>query len=55
MGEFGTFSLGKAHAAAARLLREGKVDTPELDARLLLCHATGLSHETYVAARERRA
>jgi release factor glutamine methyltransferase len=54
MGEFGTLglSLRKAHAAAARLLREGKVDTPELDARLLLCHATGLSHETYVAGRE---
>src|SRR6476660_3127420 len=54
MGKFGTLglSLRKAHAAAARLLREGKVETPELDARLLLCHATGLSHENYVAGRE---
>ena len=36
--------------AAARLLREARIAAPELDARLLLCHATGLSHEAYVAA-----
>ena len=54
MGKFGTsqLSLGKAHAAAVRLLRQAKVETPELDARLLLCHAAGLSHEAYVAGRE---
>jgi release factor glutamine methyltransferase len=35
---------------ATRLLREAMIAAPELDARLLLCHATGLSHEAYVAA-----
>jgi release factor glutamine methyltransferase len=52
MGEFITshLSLGQAHTAAARLLREARIAAPELDARLLLCHATGLSHEAYVAA-----
>ena len=51
MGEFAasSFSLGDAHAAAARLLREVRIAAPELDARLLLCHAAGLSHEAYVA------
>jgi release factor glutamine methyltransferase len=43
-----TPSLAKAWAVAARLLRQGGIETPELDARLLLCHATGLSHEDYV-------
>src|SRR4029077_19624436 len=52
MGEFITsrLSLAQAHAAAARLLREARIAAPELDARLLLCHAAGLSHEAYVAA-----
>ena len=52
MGEFiaSRLSLGQAHTAAARLLREARIAAPELDARLLLCHATGLSHEAYVAA-----
>jgi release factor glutamine methyltransferase len=52
MGEFITsrLSLGQAHTAAARLLREARIAAPELDARLLLCHATGSSHEAYVAA-----
>jgi release factor glutamine methyltransferase len=52
MGEFiaSRLSLGQAYAAAARLLREARIAAPELDARLLLCHATGLSHEAYVAA-----
>ena len=31
-------------------MREARIAAPELDARLLLCHATGLSHEAYVAA-----
>jgi release factor glutamine methyltransferase len=54
MGEFITsrLSLGQAHTAAARLLREARIAAPELDARLLLCHATGLSHEAYVAGLE---
>jgi len=43
-------SLRQTHTAAARLLREARIAAPELDARLLLCHATGLSHEAYVAA-----
>jgi release factor glutamine methyltransferase len=34
---------------AARLLRESRIAAPELDARLLICHAAGLSHEAYVA------
>lgn len=51
MGEFITsrLSLGQAHTAAARLLREARIETPQLDARLLLCHAAGLTHEAYVA------
>ena len=50
MGEFITsrLSLGQAHSAAARLLREARIAGPELDARLLLCHAAGLTHEAYV-------
>lgn len=43
-----TGSLASAHAAAARTLREGGVQMPSLDARLLLCHATGLSHESLI-------
>jgi release factor glutamine methyltransferase len=34
---------------AVSALREARVETPELDARLLLCHAAGLSHEGFVA------
>lgn len=51
MGEFITsrLSLGQAHTAAARLLREARIAAPELDARLLVCHAAGLTHEAYVA------
>jgi release factor glutamine methyltransferase len=36
-------------ASAAAVLRDGGIDTPMLDARLLLCHATGLSHERIIA------
>lgn len=42
-------SLDAAHVAAARALREGGIDTPALDARVLLCHSTGLSHEALIA------
>jgi release factor glutamine methyltransferase len=42
-------SLGQAHIAAARAFREARLATPELDARLLLCHAADLTHEAYVA------
>ena len=30
-------------------MREARIAAPELDARLLLCHAAGLTHEAYVA------
>jgi release factor glutamine methyltransferase len=42
-------TLGQAFVAAASVLRQAAIVTPELDARLLLCHAAGLSHEAYVA------
>lgn len=35
--------------AAARLFREAGMETPELDARVLLCHAARLEHEAYIA------
>jgi release factor glutamine methyltransferase len=55
MGEFLTsgLSLIKAHSAAARMLRQAGVEAPQLDARLLLCHAAGLSHEDHVAGLDR--
>jgi release factor glutamine methyltransferase len=42
-------TLNQALVGAAAVLREAGIATPELDARLLLCHAAGLSHEAYVA------
>jgi release factor glutamine methyltransferase len=42
-------TLNQAFLGAAAVLRKAGIDTPELDARLLLCHAAGLSHEAYVA------
>ena len=42
-------TLNQAFVGAASALRQAGIDTPELDARLLLCHAAGLSHEAYVA------
>jgi release factor glutamine methyltransferase len=45
----GSSTIGEASLAAARLLREARIAAPELDARLLLCHAAGLSHEAYVS------
>jgi release factor glutamine methyltransferase len=45
--------MQRALVEAARTLRDAGIDTPELDARVLLCHAAGVSHETYIArARE---
>jgi release factor glutamine methyltransferase len=41
--------LGEVTRPAGRAFREAGIETPELDARLLLCHAAGLSHEAYVA------
>ena len=42
-------TLNQAFVGAAAVLREAGITTPELDARLLLCHAAGLSHEAYLA------
>ena len=42
-------TIGETGVAAAKVLRRARLETPELDARVLLCHAAGLSHETYVA------
>ena len=45
--------MQRAFVETAQILREAGIETPELDARVLLCHAAGLSHETYIArARE---
>lgn len=41
-------TLNQAFVGAAASLRRAGMATPELDARLLLCHAAGLSHEAYV-------
>ena len=43
-------TLRDAFAAAARTLRHEGIATPELDARLLLCHAAGIAREVYVTA-----
>jgi release factor glutamine methyltransferase len=40
-------------ANAAQMLRQAKMESPELDARVLLCHAAGLSHEDYVGQPDR--
>jgi len=51
MPEAGT--VAAAFVTAAGTLRKAGLETPELDARLLLCHAAGLSHEAFIAgARE---
>ena len=42
-------TVAKAWMAAAGLLRHTGIATPELDARLLLCHAAAIDHETFVA------
>jgi len=42
-------SLQEAFIEAASLFRKVGIETPELDARLLLCHAAGLTHEAYIA------
>jgi release factor glutamine methyltransferase len=42
-------SVRQAFVETASVLREAGIDTPELDARLLLCHAATLTHESFVA------
>jgi release factor glutamine methyltransferase len=39
----------QAFVETASVLREAGIETPELDARLLLCHAAALTHESFVA------
>jgi release factor glutamine methyltransferase len=41
--------MQRALVEAAQILRQAGIETPELDARVLLCHAAGLTHETYIA------
>jgi release factor glutamine methyltransferase len=48
-GEGECASLREAFIEAARRLRAAGIETPELDARLLLCHAAALSHEQLIA------
>jgi len=48
-GDTPDLTLTEAFVEAASALRRGGLETPDLDARLLLCHAAGLSHEAYVA------
>jgi len=43
----------EARNAAARLFRDAGLATPDLDARILLCVATGVSHEGLIADAER--
>jgi release factor glutamine methyltransferase len=47
MPEAGT--VAAAFVTGAGTLRKAGFETPELDARLLLCHAAGLSHEAFIA------
>jgi release factor glutamine methyltransferase len=44
-----TVTLSQAFVATAAALRQAGIATPELDARLLVCHAASLSHEAYIA------
>lgn len=42
-------TLSEAFVSAAGALRRAGIETPELDARLLLCHAAGLTYEALIA------
>lgn len=42
-------SIRDAFVETVAALREAGNETPELDARLLVCHAAGLTHEAFVA------
>jgi len=46
-------TVGKACRNIASQLREAGIETPELDARLLVCHCCGLTHEELAARPER--
>ena len=45
-------SLGEAVRAATLCLKDAGIDTARLDARVLLCHVTGLAPETLIARPE---
>ncbi len=47
-------TVAEARRSLAAQLRAGGVDTPELDARILIGHALGLDHATLAAAPARR-
>jgi release factor glutamine methyltransferase len=47
-------SIGSARQALAAKLRAGGIETPELDARILIGHALSLDHTALVAAGTRR-
>ena len=49
-GEGAARARRQAFVGAASALRDAAIETPELDARLLLCHAAGLTQEAYVAS-----
>jgi len=53
MPEAGGATFSKAFAETAGVLRQAGIATPALDARLLLCHAAGLTHEAYIAKADR--
>lgn len=46
-------TMRQAFAAGARRLREIGIEAPELDARVLLCHAASVTRETFVAEPDR--
>jgi len=48
-GEGERRSLQRAFVEATQILRQAGIETPELDARVLVCHAARLSHEAYIA------
>lgn len=47
-------SLNAARRGVARRLRDGGIDTPDLDARILVGHALGLDHAALMLAGQRR-
>ena len=50
LNHFGGVSIGAARRALAQVFRAAGLDTPELDARVLIGHALGLDHAALAAA-----
>ncbi len=48
-----TRDLGGVHRDLVKELRASGIATPELDARLLICHACAITHERFAASPER--